>query len=114
MIKDMQQVQTELEEKFISDQTQITQEALGLKNKKRQRYLTNYSVNQGLLAHKRWTELAEHLITKYNDGYIKNEKGSPQEAGYPDGYKWKIIKLCPGKFEIPDWNKVGRIKDMPF
>ena len=33
----------------------------------------------------RWRALAEHLITKYNDGYVRDEQGNYPDVGYPGG-----------------------------
>ena len=38
------------------------------------RYLTDYSVMHAELTFTRWQALVEHLITKYNDGYIRDER----------------------------------------
>jgi dipeptidase len=103
MIKDLQQVQKELETTFIVGQDSITAAALGMKGKERAVFLTGCTGAYGMMAFNKWTELGEHLITKYNDGYIKDEKGSPQEAGYPDEWKRIISGSNPGKFRIPRW-----------
>ncbi len=66
------------------------------------RYLTDYSVAQAERVVSRWRELGEHLITKYNDGYVKDEKGEPQEKGYPETWLPKIIELRPEQFRLPE------------
>ena len=48
------------------------------------RYLTDYSVWHAEQVVDRWRELGEYLVMKYNDGYVKDEKGEPQEVGYPE------------------------------
>jgi hypothetical protein len=34
-------------------------------------------------------------VTKYNDGYIQNEKGRPQEIGYPEEWLKREVKANP-------------------
>lgn len=100
MKKDIQKVQHKLESKFISDQDSITEIALNLNEEERIKFLTEYSCNQGKLAHKEWVELAEFLIMKYNDGYLKNEDGKITSPGYPDEWKQQMINIYPEKFNI--------------
>ncbi len=114
MIKDIQKVQEELEHSFFVMQDSVETKAKQLKKKKRIRFLTEYSAFQGELAHKKWNELGEHLITKYNDGYIKNDKGHPEEAGYPEEWYKNLIILEPEKFKIPYWNSNHKLETLPF
>ncbi|MCD4679100.1 MAG: C69 family dipeptidase, partial [Bacteroidales bacterium] len=114
MIKDIQLVQKELESSFIAMQDSVETKAKQLKKKKRNKFLTNYSCSMGELTHKKWTELGEHLITKYNDGYIKNEKGSPEAVGYPEEWLKSLIKAEPKKFKIPDWNSEYELEALPY
>lgn len=114
MIKDIQVVQKELESSFIAMQDSVETKAKQLKKKKRNKFLTNYSCSMGELTHKKWTELGEHLITKYNDGYIKNEKGSPEAVGYPEEWLKSLIKAEPKKFKIPDWNSEYELEALPY
>ncbi len=65
-------------------------------------YLTDYSVSHGEMTVKRWRELGEYLLTKYNDGYVKDENGRPQEKGYPEGWLKRVISERPGQFKLPE------------
>ncbi len=114
MIKDLQKVQSELENKFISEQDSIVSLVKDLYPEHQSQILTEYSINAAELVHKRWIELGEHLITKYNDGYIKNDKGHPVQVGYPEEWKKEVIESDPEKYRIPDWNKEGNINDTPY
>jgi hypothetical protein len=58
--------------------------------------------------------LGELLITKYNDGYIKDENGRPRQEGYSEEWKKQVIENNPEKYLIPDWNKENNIKDLPY
>jgi dipeptidase len=64
------------------------------------RYLTDYSVTHGEMVVSRWKELGEYLLTKYNDGYVKDENGEPQEEGYPEGWLEQVVKSRPEQFRL--------------
>jgi dipeptidase len=114
MIQDIRKVQYELENKFISDQDSIEVNSKNLDEKQMKKFLTNYSLTQGNYTHQRWVELGEYLITKYNDGYVKDDKGSPREVGYPDGWKNKMMSIEADKFLIPEWGKDNKIEKLPY
>ena len=48
-------------------------------------FLTNYSVSTGDAVFRRWQELAESILTKHVDGYVKDPKGMAQGAGLLEG-----------------------------
>ncbi|MFZ5979806.1 MAG: dipeptidase [Candidatus Zixiibacteriota bacterium] len=107
MIKDVQKVQSELEEGFIVMQPAVEKTALQLFDKNpalARNYLTNYSVSTGEQVVRRWRELAEQLLVKYNDGYIKNDKGAPESVGYPEAWLREVLKTKA------DTYRVGRAK----
>ncbi len=64
------------------------------------RYLTDYSVSHAEMVVAQWKDLGEHLITKYNDGFVKNDKGSPEEKGYPEGWQREVLKSRPDQFRL--------------
>jgi hypothetical protein len=49
-------------------------------------YLTQYSVGQAEEVVRRWKELGEALLTKYNDGYVAGDGDESVERGYPQGW----------------------------
>jgi len=103
MIEDIQTVQQELEGDCLALQPAVEQTALQLIESDHElmvRYLTDYSVTRGDIIVKRWRELAEHLLTKYNDGYIKDENGRAREAAYPEPWLRKVLKNRPGRFYL--------------
>ena len=76
------------------------------------RYLTNYSVTQGEQVIKRWKELGEYLLTKYNDGYVKDQNGRPRGEGYPSEWLKEVLRSKPEQFKLPTWGeekKDGRL-----
>jgi dipeptidase len=104
MVKDIQAVQQELEGNFFAMQPAIEKTALDMmKNDpdRARRFLTDYCVSGGEQVTRRWKELAEALFTKYNDGYVKDDKGRPQELGYPEDWLRDVIRLRPDQFTLP-------------
>ncbi len=103
MLPEIQAVQREIEGNFLALQPAVEKTAVELVKtnpKLMKRYLTDYSVMQAELTVSRWRELAEHLITKYNDGYVKDEKNRPQEKGYPESWLRKVLKSRPNQFRL--------------
>ena len=50
----------------------------------------------------RWRALAEHLITKYNDGYVRDpEQGKSLEVGYPEAWLRRVVRERPEQFRLP-------------
>jgi len=108
MVKDIQKVQAALEGQFISLQPVIEKTAIDLYKKDPEllvRYLTNYSVTNGEMVVKRWIELGEFLLTKYNDGYVKNERGRARGVGYPSEWLREVLKSKPEQFKLPAWRE---------
>jgi len=106
MIKDIQKVQTTLEGNFIALQPIIEEIALELSKsdlKLLTQFLTDYSVSHGEQVVKRWIELGEHLLTKYNDGYVKDERGRPRGVGYPSEWLKEVLRSKPEQFKLPKW-----------
>jgi len=107
MIKDIQKVQRELENKFIVMTPAIDKAALELWNTDKNlaiEYLTTYSVNTGNATVYRWKKLGEYLFVKYKDGNIMKEKDGefltngtgqpvmPNQPGYPESWYREIIR----------------------
>jgi dipeptidase len=116
MVKDIQKVQAALEGQFLKLQPVIEKTALELHDTDPDLlagYLTNYCVSQGEQVFKRWIELGEYLLTKYNDGYVKDERGRPRGVGYPSQWLKEVLKSNPDQFKLPDWGeekKDGRLQ----
>ena len=49
----------------------------------------------------RWRELAEHLITKYNDGYVRDLHGKYPEVGYPEAWLRRVLEGTPRAVQDP-------------
>ncbi len=104
MSKDIVEVQRELEGNFFALQPAIEKTALDLlpgDGARARRFLTDYSVSAGEQVFRRWQELAEALFAKYNDGYVKDDAGRPQELGYPDGWLRQVVEDRPERLKLP-------------
>jgi dipeptidase len=105
MIVDIQAVQGELEGNFLALQPAVEKTAVELAKADPElmtRYLTDYCVSHAELVVKRWRELGEYLVTKYNDGYVQEKPGQAQEVGYPQGWLRKVIESRPDQFRLPE------------
>ena len=112
MIKDIQKVQKELEDNFFAWQPAIekaAQELLKTNPEVASGFLTDYSVSHGEEVVKRWKELGEDLIRKYNDGYVQDDKrGWPRSVGYPEEWLRNVLKLRGDHFKLPVWEDNGK------
>jgi dipeptidase len=110
MIKDVQKVQSELENKFVNYVPVIDKaaETLYASNPDQARkFITEYSVNEANNMTTDWKKLGQYLLVKYMDGNIKREKdgqfertetgmpASPIFAGYPEWW-YKVIAKATG------------------
>ncbi len=75
------------------------------------RYLTDSSVSHGEEVVRTWRQLGEHLLTKYNDGYVKDEDGHIREKGYPESWLREVLKLRPDAFRLPQQSAPEEPKD---
>jgi dipeptidase len=103
MIEDIQAVQRELEDRFFAMQPVIEQTALALAEtdpELMREFLTQYSVGQAEEVVRRWKELGEFLLTKYNDGYVAGEEGQDVERGYPESWLREVIRARPDQFRL--------------
>ncbi len=105
MIEDVRATQAELEGYMLDLQPAVEQTAAALHASDPElcrRYLTDYSLQHAEGVVDQWRKLGEHLLTRYNDGYIKNEEGRPQEVGYPEAWLQMVIDQRPQQFRLPE------------
>ncbi len=105
MIQDIQKVQKEIEDLEFGIQPAIEQSALNLANTQPQMvpvFLTRYCLSNAQMNLDQWWKLADSLITKYNDGYVQDEKGNARELGYPKPWLREELKKNPGKFTVKE------------
>lgn len=116
MIVDIQKVQKELEDKFVTYVPLIDNAAENLyKNKsdaEARKFISEFSVNEANNMTKRWKQLKNYLVVKYTDGNIKREKdgkfertetgmpASPIFAGYPEWWYRAIVNATGDHFKV--------------
>jgi dipeptidase len=108
MIKDIQQVQQKLEGEFFAFQPAVEVAVATLYKKDPQLatgFLTTYSVSQGEMVMGQWQQLGKALLTKYNDGYVKDDNGRPRSVGYPEEWLRDVLKIRGDHFRLPVWEK---------
>ena len=101
----IQAVQKKLEGQFLALQPAIEKTAIELAQSDPEllrQYLTDYSISHAEMVVKRYRELGEYLITTYNDGYVQDDKGRPQEPGYPASWLREVLRSRPEQFKIPE------------
>ncbi len=100
MVADIKKVQQELEAEFTGNQQKTEQKVLKMNPEDQVKYLTHYSDSLGKLVHQRWVELGNYLVTKYNDGYVKDSANRVHAKGYPEEWLRYIIQQEPEKYLI--------------
>jgi len=105
MIEDVRAAQQSIEGYLRDLQPAVEQTATALHEQDPDlavRYLTDHSVSHGESVVRQWRELGEALLTKYNDGYVKDADGRPQEVGYPEPWLRHVTKQRPDQFRLPE------------
>jgi dipeptidase len=111
MIKDIQKVQKEIEDREFALQPAIEKTARELLKKEPKlaaKFLTQYCVYNAESNIQKWWKLGDYLVTKYNDGYIQDEKGGPQEAGYPEQWLQNELKAGPSRKNLKQEKEADR------
>ena len=75
----------------------VERKALEMNDEERIAYLTKYADSLGNLVHRKWVELGNYLVTKYNDGYVKDSSGRIRPVSYPEEWMQYIIRREPKK-----------------
>ncbi len=97
MIEDIRAVQGELEGNYLALQPAVEKTAVELAKSDPDlmvRYLTDYCVTHAENVVDRYRALGEHLITRYNDGYVDR-----RSVGYPDSWLRRVLEEQGSKFE---------------
>jgi len=116
MMEDVRKVQTELEEKYITEIAAIDAAATVLNEtnpKLAREFITNYSVNMGDYTVQRYKELGQFLLVKYIDGNIKKEENGqflrskdgyplgPDQPGYSEQWKNIVVEDAGKNLKAP-------------
>jgi len=112
MIKDIQSVQKEIEDIGFGRQEAIESASIQLSQSKGMdfaiAFLTKYCIDNAEMNVRRWQKLGDHLITKYNDGYIQDKNHRGQEVGYPKSWLKKEVKKNGKKRRITSEKAIDR------
>jgi len=116
MMEDVRKVQTELEEKFITEVPAMDAAAAVLYETNpdlAREFITDYSVDAANTTVQRYKDLGEFLLVKYIDGNIKKEENgvflrtpegypmNPDQPGYSDQWKEIVVKDAGKKLRMP-------------
>lgn len=105
MVEEILAVQRDVESQYLSLQPAVEQTALSLAETQpevMQRYLTDYCLTHADALVRRWRDLAETLMTKFNDGYVQESPGRPAERGYPKAWLQRVLRDRPEAFLLPE------------
>ena len=104
MAPEIRAVQKDIETHFLALQPAVEKTAEELAKTDQNlmiRYLTDYSVMHAEQTVTRWRALGEHLLTKYNDGYVRDEKGQYPNVGYPEAWLRRVLKEKADQYRLP-------------
>ncbi len=114
IIKDIRKVQKEIESRFHETQHAIDKAAMALYTEdpaKAEDFLSNYSVSQVGRTVDAWRKLWEHLVVKYNDGYINDVRKAggrkPKGVSYGDEFLKRVLKDRPGYYDV-EWRDADK------
>ncbi len=103
MMPEIRAAQKDIESNLLAIQPAVEKTAVELAKtdpKLATRYLTDYSMMHAELTVRRWRALFEHLVMKYNDGYVR-EQGRSLEVGYPEPWLREVVRQKPDQFRVP-------------
>jgi hypothetical protein len=104
MIVDVRRLQCAIEGRYLALQPAVERaaaELCGTDPDLAALYLTEYSVLHAEDLVRRWRALGEQMLTTYNDGYVQDADGQPQEKGYPEAWLREVIERHPDKLKLP-------------
>jgi dipeptidase len=108
MVPEIRAVQKDIESHLLALQPAVEKTAVELSRTNPNlmtRYLTDYSVMHAEQTVERWKALAEHLFTKYNDGYVRDPDGKYPNVGYPEEWLRRVIRERGEQFRVPKEKK---------
>jgi dipeptidase len=108
MVPEIRAVQKDIESHLLALQPAVEKTAVELSQTNpnlMHRYLTDYSVMHAEQTVERWKALAEHLFTKYNDGYVRDPDGKYPNVGYPEEWLRRVIRERGEQFRVPKEEK---------
>ncbi|MCK5148301.1 C69 family dipeptidase [bacterium] len=111
MIKDIQAVQKEIETTAFALQPAIEATAMELMKSDPTlitTYMNNYCISNAETSVKKWWELADLLVRKYNDGYIQNDTRRTESIGYPEEWLRKEVEATGTRKRLKEEKEIKR------
>jgi dipeptidase len=111
MIQDIQAVQREIEDLEFATQPYLELAARKMLAKDPglvADYLTRHCISHADYYVNKWKDLGDHLITKYNDGYIQKTPGRAMEVGYPAEWLQKEARRNGERMKLKGEKKIDR------
>jgi len=99
-------VQQEMEDAIFAMQPAVESTAMQLYEQNPElakKYLTTYCVSTGEGLVERWRELGESILTKHNDGYVREPQVESEGVEYPEAWLRRILAENPDQFKLPEW-----------
>ena len=108
IMPDVAAVQVEMEDAIFAMQPAVESTALQLHKQDpdlAKSYLTTYCVStaEGLV--ERWRELGESILTRHNDGYVRQPHEKSEGVEYPEAWLRRILEEKPDQFKLPQWEE---------
>ena len=111
MIVDVKTKQQELQSQIIADYRALESDHKNINNSLlRTKEYGEFSKKQSKKLLAEWTNLANNLIVKYNDGLIRNEQMQAKQKGYSEDFYKKSIEDDPERI-IPVWDVKSENKE---
>lgn len=115
MIVDIQKVQYYWEQKFLNEADSLEKAVAGMPVHERIATLTSYSNEAGRNVNAAWQKLGNLLVSKYNDGYIKDSAGQPQTAPYSESWYRTVLNNDHKQgYPLPSQPEAKKMDYQPF
>jgi dipeptidase len=114
MAPEIQAVQREIEGNLLEIQPVVDKVAAELWQSDpflARRFLTDFSVSHAEETVRRWKALGQHLLTRYNDGYVA-EEGEDPERGYPESWLREVLRRHAERYRLVQPEKAET--DLPY
>lgn len=100
---DVKAARTSREAELLAMQPVIEEAAAKLASKDEslmREFLTNYSVSTGEAVFRNWRAVAESILVKHVDGYVKSRQGWPGALGYSPDWLKRVVAERPDQFKV--------------
>ncbi|MBU8871453.1 MAG: C69 family dipeptidase [Gemmatimonadales bacterium] len=108
IMPEVAEVQKEVEDALFAMQPAVESTALQLHKQDPElakKYLTTYCVSSAEGLVERWRELGEDILTKHNDGFVRDPGVKSVGVEYPDAWLRRVISENPDQFKLPEWEE---------